>query len=275
MDVFAYAKLNLALKITGRRPDGYHELDMVMQEITLCDRIRIEKSDVLRVDASTPLPEDNTLAKAARVFFEYTKIRGGADIYVRKNIPAQAGLGGGSSDGAAVLRTLDSLYGTGLKPDELVVLARLIGADVPFFIPGGCARAQGTGEILTPLRNNLHVTFLLAKPAGGVNTGEAYEAYHRLEKKETDIESVVKAIRAGDIERYAKSAGNDLAPAAVHLCPDIQKILDEMRGAACNLVTGSGSCVFGAYADKKTALEEQERLLNLSLADFIYVAENR
>lgn len=275
MDVFAYAKLNLALRITGRRADGYHELDMVMQEISLCDRISIEKSDGLRVDSDRPLPKDNTLSKAARVFFEYTHIRGGADIFVQKNIPAQAGLGGGSSDGAAVLKALDSLYGAGLQEAELVALGRRVGADVPFFMLGGCARAQGTGEILTPLRNNLHLTYLLAKPAGGVNTGEAYEACHRLEKKETDVESVIQALEAGDIGQYAASAGNDLAPAAICLCPDIQKILAEMRGAACALVTGSGSCVFGAYADQKTALAEQERLLKLSFTDFVYVAESR
>ena len=194
MDVAAFAKLNLALKITGRRTDGYHELDMVMQEISLCDEISIKKSAGLEVESNIPLPPENTLHTAARVFFAYTGIRGGADIRVQKNIPAQAGLGGGSSDGAAVLKALDSLYGTKLNAEELIGLGRRVGADVPFFIRGGCARAQGTGEILTPVANNLPLVFLLAKPAGGVNTKEAYAAYHRLEKNETDIDGVVLAL---------------------------------------------------------------------------------
>ena len=275
MDVFACAKLNLALKITGRRPDGYHELDMVMQEISLCDQISIKKSDVLRVESDKPLPPDNTLGKAARVFFEYARVRGGADIYVQKNIPAQAGLGGGSSDGAAVLKALNTLYDTGFDIGELIGLGMRVGADVPFFILGGCARARGIGEVLAPLQSNLRAAYLLAKPAGGVNTKEAYEAYHRLEKTDTDIEGVIQAVKAGDIRRYTSCASNDLAPAAMHLCPDIKKILSEMKSAACVLVTGSGSCVFGAYADKKTALEEKERLSEYPFIDFIYVAESR
>ncbi len=275
MDVFAYAKLNLALKITGRRPDGYHELDMVMQEISLCDKISIEKSDALRVRSNSPLPKDNTLLRAASGFFDYTKIHGGADIRIVKEIPAQAGLGGGSSDAAAVLKALNVLYGTSLSNLEMIGLGRQVGADVPFFIVGGCARARGTGELLAPLENNLHLAYLLVKPAGGVNTKEAYEAYHGLPKKETDIERVIEALIEGDDRRYAESAANDLAPAAMHLCPDIQKILREMRGASCAMVTGSGSCVFGAYANKKTALAEQERLCSLPFVAFSYVAENR
>lgn len=275
MDVYAFAKLNLALKITGRRPDGYHELDMVMQEISLCDKISIKKSVELKVESNVPLPPDNTLTCAARLFFEDTRVSGGAEIFVQKNIPAQAGLGGGSSDGAAVLKALNSLHGTKLTTKELVSLGRRIGADVPFFILGGCARARGTGEILTPVINNLHFVYLLAKPAGGVNTKEAYAAYHSLEKTQTDIDGVISALEDGDSLRYAASAGNDLAPAAGHLCPDIQKIISEMRGAACTMVTGSGSCVFGAYADQKAALIEKERLSQLPFIDFIYLAESR
>jgi 4-diphosphocytidyl-2-C-methyl-D-erythritol kinase len=275
MDVFACAKLNLALKITGRRADGYHELDMVMQEISLCDEIGIEKSDALSFSANTPLPADNTLLRAARAFFDYTKICGGADIRIVKNIPAQAGLGGGSSDAAAVLKALNALYGTGLSNLEMIGLGRRVGADVPFFIVGGCARARGTGELIAPLENNLNLTYLLVKPPGGVGTKEAYEAYHRLPGKETDIESVIDALTAGDDRLYGESASNDLAPAAVYLCPDIKKILAEMKNPLCAMVTGSGSCVFGAYADKKTALAERERLESLPFVAFSYVAESR
>lgn len=275
MKYFAYAKLNLALKITGKRPDNYHELDMVMQRISLADEIVIEKSDGITVRCDTYLPPANTLTKAAAVFFEFTGIRGGADMHVVKNIPEQAGLGGGSSDGATVLTALNGLYGAGLDREQLIALGQKVGADVPFFMIGGCARAQGTGEILTPIENNLNCVYLLAKPAGGVGTKEAYAMYHQRAKQEIDMDSVVRAVQAGDIEAYSQYAGNSLAPAAMQICPDIARIKSELKNAAASLVTGSGSCVFGVYGDKKTAQDDLERLKNLPFVSFAYLAENR
>ena len=275
MDYLAYAKLNLSLKILGQRPDGYHELDMLMQRISLADEITIHKSGDLGVRSGTPLPPDNTLVRAARLFFEFTQIQGGADIFIRKNIPVQAGLGGGSSDGAAVLAALNELYLAGLSKTELIRLGQEIGADVPFFIEGGCARAMGTGEKLTPLPNNLPCVYLLAKPRGGVGTKDAYALYHKFPKQNLDMDRVAEAVAAGSLSEYALRAGNDLAPAAMRLCPDIVRIAGEMRDAAGALVTGSGSCVFGIYKDKKTALQNMERLRSFSFVDFVYVAENK
>ena len=275
MKSYAFAKLNLALKILGQRPDGYHSLDMLMQRISLCDELTIRKSEALTVTSDLPLPADNTMTRAARHFFAYTGIVGGADISVVKNIPAEAGLGGGSSDGAAVLTALNRLYAAGLTETELICLGQKVGADVPFFMVSGCARAMGTGEILTPVPNNLKCVYLLAKPRGGVGTKEAYELYHACPKQNIDMDRAVAAVAAGSLAEYALHAGNDLAPAAMRLCPDIVKILGEMRGAETALVTGSGSCAFGLYADKKTALANMERLRSFSFVDFVYVAENK
>ena len=277
METLAYAKLNLSLKVLGQRADGYHQLDMIMQRISLCDEITISKSDGLRVRSGQPLPPDNTLYRAAVAFFKAAGIRGGAQIFVKKNIPLQAGLGGGSSDGAAVLLALNDLYQAGLTKEALMQIGQSIGADVPFFIQGGCARARGTGEIITPLQNNLQCAYLLAKPVGGVSTKEAYALYHEYElsKQNIDIVGAAAAVEAGDIKAFARSAGNDLAPAALRLCPDIEGILGEMRDAQAALVTGSGSCVFGIYGDKKTAQSQMERLSKLSTVQFVYVAENR
>lgn len=275
MKSYAYAKLNLSLKILGQRPDGYHELDMLMQLISLADEITVAKSEGLSVCSDTPLPPDNTLVRAARLFFEAAKIRGGADICVKKNIPEQAGLGGGSSDGAAVLTALNGLYAAGLSETELERLGRKIGADVPFFIRGGCARAKGTGELLTPVSNNLKCVYLLAKPKGGVGTKEAYALYHRCPRQNLDMDRIAAAVEEGDAADFSRHAGNDLALAAMRLCPDIKKIADEMRDAQTALLTGSGSCVFGLYADKKTALANMERLRSFSFVDFVYVAENK
>lgn len=275
MKLYAYAKLNLALKIIGQRPDGYHELDMVMQRISLHDEVSVDKSEGITVRCDTHLPPDNTLFKAATLFFETTGIRGGADLFVQKNIPEQAGMGGGSSDGATVLMALNELYAAGLTKVELIELGKKIGADVPFFIEGGCARAQGTGDILTPLRNNMDCVYLLAKPAAGVGTKDAYSMYHQCAKQDIDINRTIKAIQDGDIAAYAMAAGNDLAPAALRLCPDILRIQNEMSNAAAALVTGSGSCVFGIYRDKKTAQKNLERLSALPFVRFVYLAENK
>lgn len=275
MKCYAYAKLNLALKILGQRPDGYHELDMIMQRISLCDELTVEKSGVLTVVSDLALPAENTMTKAARVFFEYTGIAGGADISVKKNIPAQAGLGGGSSDGAAVLLALNELYGTHLAADELIALGQKVGADVPFFMVGGCARAKGTGEILTPMENNLQCVYLLAKPKGGVSTKEAYAGFHTAGGMAADLDGAASALRSGDLNRFSAAAGNDLMPAALASCPDILRILKSFRDAEFTLMTGSGSCVFGIYKDKKAALYQLERLRLIPFVDFVYVAENK
>lgn len=275
MKSYAYAKLNLALKILGQRPDGYHLLDMLMQRISLCDELTIQKNKTLTVTSDLPLPAENTMTRAAKVFFEFTGINGGADIAVKKNIPAQAGLGGGSSDGAAVLLALDELYGTNLRLEELIALGQRVGADVPFFMVGGCARAQGTGEILMPVQNNLGCFYLLAKPRGGVGTKDAYRVFHTAGGMPSDMDRAAASLASGDKSLFSKTAGNDLLPAAMVLCPDIGRILEQFKDAEAALMTGSGSCVFGLYADKKTALQNMERLRSFSFVDFVYVAENK
>ncbi len=275
MKSYAYAKLNLALKILGQRPDGYHELDMIMQRISLCDELTIQKQAALTVSSDLPLPAENTMTRAAQVFFEYTGITGGANIAVKKNIPAEAGLGGGSSDGAAVLAALNELYGTKLRLEELLALGQKVGADVPFFIMGACARATGTGEILSAIKNKLDCVYLLAKPVKGVSTKDAYKGFHTAGGMPVDIDGTVASLASGDLRRFSKTSGNDLMPAALRLCPDIGRILYELKDADAAFMTGSGSCVFGVYGNKKTAHANMERLRFLSFVDFVYVAENK
>ncbi len=275
MKYYAYAKINLALKIIGKRPDGYHRLDMLMQRISIADEITIEKSDGIAVRCDTYLPPVNTLTKAAAVFFEATGIHGGADMFVVKNIPEQAGLGGGSSDGAIVLMALNELYGAGLDKAQLIALGQKVGADVPFFMEGRCARAQGIGERLTPIKNHLNCVYLLAKPVGGVGTQEAYALYHQCKKQDIDMERIVRAVQAGDLTAYAQYAANSLAPVAMQICPDIVRMKSEFKNAVAALVTGSGSCAFGVYRDKKAARDDLERLGKLPFVAFAYLAENR
>ncbi|MBS5644177.1 MAG: 4-(cytidine 5'-diphospho)-2-C-methyl-D-erythritol kinase, partial [Clostridiales bacterium] len=167
----AYAKLNLYLQITGSRVDGYHDLDMIMQSIDLHDTLRLSRAGDIQLTCShpeVPLGESNIAHKAARRFFRETGIAGGVHADIQKRIPMAAGLGGGSADGAAMLRGLNCLYGYPLSERRLLALAAGIGADVPFSLTGGCRRAQGIGERLTSLRNQLPGVYLLLKPEGGV-----------------------------------------------------------------------------------------------------------
>jgi len=221
-----------------------------MQTISLYDEIEIRKATHTSVRCTnTWLPEDNTLTQAAALFFAHTGIRGGAQISIAKHIPHQAGLGGGSSDGAAVLRCLNELYNAGIREDELCALALQIGADVPFFIRGGCARAQGVGEILTPLENKCSFNYVLVKPKKGVNTAQAYRLSDSIEPLHVNVQAAANALVHGDAPAYYRVAGNALAPAGIALCAEVGQILTQYRelGAQFAMMTGSGSCVFAVF----------------------------
>ncbi len=254
MERRAYAKLNLALAITGRREDGYHTLDMIMQGIGLYDTVWVQKSHRLHVECEAGCDEKkNTAYRAATLFFAETGIVGGADIAIQKNIPAQAGLGGGSSDAAATLRVLNEMYGAGLSPAQMCALALRVGADVPFFLEGGCMRAQGVGERLTPLQNRCGFSYLLVKPEGGVATAQAYLQYHERKKQRVDVAAAVVALEAGDRKAFYQKTGNALEAAGCVLCPQVGAALADCRaqGAEFAMMTGSGSCVFAVFSQKQ------------------------
>ncbi len=257
MVIHAYAKLNLALSITGKLSNGYHALDMVMQTISLHDTLEIQKADGIHILCKDVQGDttQNTAYKASKLFFEHTSIAGGATVEIQKNIPAQAGLGGGSSDGTAVLCALNHLYHANLPTKTLAMLALKIGADAPFFIDGGCARAQGVGELLSPLENQCDFTYLLIKPRMGVNTTQAYYEYANLEKTKLNMNCVCNALAAGNASSYYQNTGNALYPAAKKLCPEVDLLIQSCynSGAEFAMMTGSGSCVFALYKEK-TAL---------------------
>lgn len=258
MKITANAKINLSLNITGKRSDGYHLLDMVMLEIPFGDIIEINKSDSIKIKANGWLPENNTLAKACELFFEYTDIKGGADIFLRKKIPSGAGMGGGSSDGACVLKALNEIYDAGIPNDKLKEIALNIGADVPFFIEGGCARARGIGEELMPVYSALKGYCLLAKPYGGVSTPKAYKLCDEMPSEGCDMQKVIEYIEAGDIKSLGKTSANMLEPAAKKLCPEISIVESAFSGSDFTLMTGSGSCVFWIYANKRKGLKQKK-----------------
>lgn len=260
----AYAKINLLLNITGRRNDGYHTLDGVMIPVSLYDTVRVAKSDALTVtcdDASIPSGEQNSAYKIARWFFEYTGIAYGADIFIQKRIPPEAGLGGGSSDAACVLLALNRLYNKQLSEKSLIGIAAQCGADIPFFLSGGAKRAQGIGDRLQSIPYLFDYPFVLAKPKGGVNTAEAYRLFHQTKTEPADVEACIVALGNNDIKTFSRCSKNMLQNTGIALCPQIKDIISALynAGAVFAQMTGSGSAVYGIFENdaysKKAAQE--------------------
>lgn len=244
----AYAKLNLSLSVTGKRNDGYHELDTIMQNISLYDTVTVKKSDCIRVymDICDVDERDNTAYAAATVFCEYTG-KDGAEIGIQKHIPSMAGLGGSSADAAAVLIGLNQLYDTQLNQQTLIALGKRIGADVPFALFGGTARAKGIGEKLVRLHPPKPMYYVVVKPHQGVSTAEAFKKYRP--SGHISIDTVEYAVLKGDVALFSGHAANALGMAALSIAPDILKAATALvsAGAKKALMTGSGSSIFAAF----------------------------
>lgn len=258
----AYAKLNLSLDITGKRPDGYHELDSIMQSVSLADVVTITRADGLSVSFDVPDVDAaaNTACAAARAFFTRTGIAGGADIRIQKRIPRMAGLGGASADAAAVLIGLDRLYDTHLDAAALAALGVTLGADVPFALTGGTARAKGIGEQLRPLHLKAPLHAVVVKPFAGVSTAEAFRRYRA--SAPLSISTVEYALLKGDMALFGRSAGNALGIAALSIAPDIMKAAGALQAAGADraLMTGSGSAMFALFADADAAQSAAARV---------------
>jgi 4-diphosphocytidyl-2-C-methyl-D-erythritol kinase len=183
MQVFAPAKINLSLKILGRRDDGFHEIETLIAPISICDEVKIDKEDAKQGiefrcdDSSVPQGDDNLAVRAAKTFLEDAKLKSGVAIELKKKIPHGAGLGGGSSDAATTLLALNELFKTNLRREALAKMGETIGSDVPFFIFQSAAICRGRGELITPLKFKEHLSILLFKPAFVVATEWAYSRW--------------------------------------------------------------------------------------------------
>src|SRR5215472_13448103 len=183
MQVIAPAKINLSLRVVGRRSDGFHEIETFITPISLCDKINIEQRSGKQTiafrcdDPSVPKGEDNLVVRAAKIFFEETNISSGISIELKKRIPHGAGLGGGSSDAASTLLALNELFATNLPREALSKIAEMIGSDVPFFIFQSAAVCKGRGELVRPTRLREQLSVLLLKPGFGVPTQWAYSRW--------------------------------------------------------------------------------------------------
>jgi 4-diphosphocytidyl-2-C-methyl-D-erythritol kinase len=183
MQVFAPAKINLSLKIVGRRSDSFHEIETLITPISLCDEIRIEKRDsgngveFCCDDLSVPIGDDNLVVRAGTTFFEETKLKRNVSLELKKKIPYGAGLGGGSSNAASTLLALNQLFETKLSRDELAKLGSTIGSDIPFFIFESAAICKGRGELVTPIKLGARLSILLLKPGFSISTAWAYSRW--------------------------------------------------------------------------------------------------
>lgn len=255
--VLAPAKLNLSLDVVGTLPNGYHDLDMVMQAITLHEKITLKRSEMLNVrmpGSFVPVNEKNTAVKAALAFLEYTGLLTGVDITIQKVVPVRAGMAGGSADAAGVLVGMNALYNARLSMSELCALGAKIGADVPFALMGGTCRVQGLGDLMKALPPCPPCWFVVVMPSVGISTPEAFARYDTMGSPvHPDCEAQEAAIRAGDLHAVCAAAGNALeyCSGAVET-PDICKLLNE-NGAVTSLMTGSGAAVFGVFEQEEAA----------------------
>ncbi len=247
----ANAKINLSLYITGKREDGYHTLDGIMQSVSLFDKVTVKKQKNIAVFCKgLDIAEtDNIAYKAANLFFEKAKINGGALITVKKNIPAVAGLGGGSADAAAVLVGLNKLYGDIVSDAELLKIAVKLGADVPFFIKGGTARAEGIGEKLTQIDANPTLYFVIAKADTKPSTKEMYERLDNSPYLKPKTEKLITALKQNDFEGITENTENCFG--LLYKNSEILKF-SKAHNLPCSL-SGSGPCFFMSFNNKKEA----------------------
>ena len=227
--VLAPAKLNLALDVVGTLPNGYHDLDMTMQAITLYEKVVLARSSSLNLSLpGSPVAanDSNTAIKAAIAFFRYTGLLAGVDITIYKNVPVRAGMAGGSADAAAVLVGLNALYGAHLSMSELCALGAKIGADVPFALMGGTCRVQGVGDVMKALPGS---------------------------SRHPDCEAQEAAIRAEDLAAVCAAAGNALEECSGAKDNEAIKAALREHGALTALMTGSGAAVFGIFASEAEA----------------------
>lgn len=261
----AKAKINLYLDVRGKRADGYHLLETVMHTVSLCDTVTLTKTGMngIEISCSDPLipcNEKNIAYKCAAAFFDKTGISsGGVSIDIIKRIPSQAGMGGGSADGAAVLTGLDLLFETGLSEGELISIGARIGADIPFCIKSGCGYCTGIGEIIEPLPAICGYV-LIGKGKAGISTAEAFGKIDSLGSGIgiTGIKKIFGNVSSlTDIAPFCRNIFDDVT--SLEEVTDIKRIMTE-NGAVCSAMTGSGSAVFGLYESENAAKKAQKVL---------------
>lgn len=269
----AYAKINLGLDVLGRRENGYHDVRMVMQTVSIHDKLTFtERPDgEIRItvrlgDGQTEelaCDEHNLVYKAAKLLMRERGLTQGVDVELEKNIPIAAGMAGGSTDAAATLLGLNELYDLQMSKEQLCELGVRIGADVPYCIVGGTVLAEGIGEILTGMEPAPQCRLLVVKPSVSVSTAFVYTHLDELkEYPHPDIDALMTSIRKQDVAGMAKQLGNVLETVTIPAYPIIQEIKEEMLscGALGALMSGSGPTVFGIFETEEQLQTAYEKL---------------
>jgi 4-diphosphocytidyl-2-C-methyl-D-erythritol kinase len=258
----AFAKINLLLRVLGRRADGFHEIRTVLQTITLCDRLTFEPLADERIELvcdapDIPADESNLVFKAAVALRNRFRTGRGARITLEKSIPAQGGLGGGSSDAAVALLALSRMWNLKTDADELAEIAATLGADVPFFLTGGTALGTGTGATITPLDDEEKQHLVIVVPGVGVATDEAYRALNAPAlTKEEGVANLSVSRREPQFQgSFREAMRNDFEAVVTRLRPEIGPAKEALSraGARREMLSGSGSAVFGVFDDKGAA----------------------
>ncbi len=272
----AYAKLNLTLDVLSRRPDGYHDLQMVMQSVSLCDDVclRVDDSGDWRIRGSgLPMPEDagNLAWKAAECYFAGSALRPGLEISIEKRIPSEAGLAGGSSDAAAVLRALNRHFALYSEP-ELAARALQVGSDVPYCLAGGTKLAEGRGERLSQLPALPACAILIVKPRCAISTPELFGALDSSPVLlRPELPRMRAALERGDLRSIGALLCNVFEPLAMRHHPEIGAVLALLRESHClgAAMTGTGSACFALYQQPERAQSAREAALRKGFATFL------
>lgn len=260
MRIHANAKINWSLDITGQREDGYHLMDMLMQPVSLSDDVFVHPAQTITLTTGgeplLPADEHHLAMRAAKALQAHAGCPHGAAIHVEKHIPVGAGMGGGSADAAAVLIGLNHLWGLGLSGEALEAIGLTLGADVPFCIRGGLTRTTGIGECMQALPCARTYPFVVVQPCEGLSTREIFTAWHaQPDADKPDNASAALALAQGNAAALSASMGNVMQPISVRRRPGIDEALHALtaQGAFAAQMTGSGSAVFGAFADEASA----------------------
>ncbi len=271
----AYGKINLGLDVLGKREDGYHTVRMIMQTVELHDTLDFKENATGEItmtcdNETLPVDDNNLCIRAAKLLKDEFGFEGGVDIHLKKRIPIAAGMAGGSTDAATVLKAVNEIFELGLSKKELMKRGVTLGADIPYCIMGGTALAEGIGEKLTRLSPMPSVPVLIAKPPVNVSTGKVYGALDSLETYDhPNIDALIHSIEYEDILGIAPKMGNVLADVTMPMVPEIAEIVDfmESHGAVRAMMTGSGPTVFGIFEDNDEMEKCREALEGLGVCE--------
>ena len=277
----AYGKINLGLDVIRKRPDGYHDLDMIMQMVDVYDDVIIEKKAgeeiVVKADAAVlSNGKDNLAYMAAKMLFDEFGIKSGVEITIHKRIPIAGGMAGGSSDCATTLIGINEMFNLGLSKQQLMERGVKLGADVPYCVLGGTAIARGIGEVLTPLPTPPQCHVIIAKPPISVSTAYVYGHIRPDEiTKRPDIEQMALAIKEQDLNKLSNLLYNVMEEVTVSEYPVIEKLKSIMleNGALNSIMSGSGPTVFGLFDDREKAQAAMKALDSKELTEQLYLTK--